>query len=91
MLIAFAAVFVASAAWACPSCNQALDGDPAALAFYWGTLFMMAMPYTIALTIGGGVFFVYWRAARNAPRVTRSRQFSQYVLPPLTSARPVTT
>lgn len=54
------------AAWACPSCNRAIEGDPAALAFYWSTLFMIAMPYLLVAVVGGGLAYVYWSAARNA-------------------------
>jgi hypothetical protein len=58
--------FVAAAAFACPTCSEAIKDDPAGLAFYWSTLFMIAMPYTIALTVGGGLFYAYRRAARSA-------------------------
>jgi hypothetical protein len=62
-----AAVSIAAApAWACPSCNRAIEGDPAALAFYWSTLFMIAMPYLLVAVVGGGLAYVYWSAARNA-------------------------
>ena len=63
-----AAVLVCSpaAVWACPSCLRAIDGNSAAVAFYWSTLFMIAMPYLLVLGIGGGLAFVYWRAARQA-------------------------
>lgn len=65
-LAAAAAVWSGAArAWACPSCNQALEGDPAALAFYWSTLFMIAMPYLMVLAVGGGVALIYRRAARD--------------------------
>ncbi len=66
--LALAAVSSISAlpAWACPSCNQGLEGDPAGLAFYWSTLFMIAMPYLLVLTVGGVLGLLYWNAARNA-------------------------
>jgi len=76
MISAGAAMLPAAAAWACPSCNQGLENDPAGLAFYWGTLFMMAMPYSVALTVGGGLFYVYWRAARNAPAALETDNLS---------------
>jgi hypothetical protein len=61
------AVCLPAASWACPSCLRAIDGNPAALAFYWSTLFMIAMPYLLVLGVGGGLAFVYWNAARKAP------------------------
>lgn len=59
-------IAAAPAAWACPSCNRAIEGDPAALSFYWSTLFMIAMPYLLVASVGGGLAYVYWSAARNA-------------------------
>jgi hypothetical protein len=47
-----------------------LEGDPAALAFYWSTLFMIAMPYLLVCVVGGGVALIYWNAARKAPALT---------------------
>jgi len=61
-----AAASAPATVWACPSCNRAIDGDPAALAFYWSTLFMIAMPYLLVLGVGGGLTFLYWNAARKA-------------------------
>lgn len=61
------ATWVAAApAWACPSCNRAIEGDPVALSFYWSTLFMISMPYLLVGTVGGGIAFFYWNAARKA-------------------------
>lgn len=60
-------MLTAASAWACPTCSEAIKDDPAAVAFYWSTLFMIAMPYSIALTVGGGLIYVYRRAARSAP------------------------
>jgi hypothetical protein len=59
----------AAAAAACPTCSEAIKGDPVALSFYWSTLFMIAMPYALILGVGGGLAFVYWRAARNAAQI----------------------
>lgn len=66
MLVGCAVLFIASIASACPTCSNAIKDDPAALAFHWSTLFMLAMPYLLASTVGGGLFYVYWNAARNA-------------------------
>lgn len=66
VLVGGGIVISAAAAWACPTCSEAIAGDPAALSFYWSTLFMIAMPYALVLGVGGGLMYVYWRAARNA-------------------------
>jgi hypothetical protein len=57
---------VAGAAWACPSCKAAIEGDPLALSFYWSTLFMIAMPYLLVAAVGGGLYLAYRSAARQA-------------------------
>jgi hypothetical protein len=64
----------ASPAWACPTCSNALEGDPVGLAFYWSTLFMIAMPYLLVSVVGGGVALVYWNAARNAAALSEKTE-----------------
>jgi ABC-type antimicrobial peptide transport system permease subunit len=49
---------------ACPSCNDAVTGDPVASALSWTTLLLIAMPMVLIGSIGGWVFYAYWRAAR---------------------------
>lgn len=50
---------------ACPNCVDALKDDPAARAFYWSTLFLVATPFTVLSTAGGSIAYFYWRAARR--------------------------
>jgi hypothetical protein len=58
----------ASVAQACPSCQQALAGDPSqgdlARGIYYSVLFMMAMPFAIVGTFAG---FAY-RAVKREQR-----------------------
>lgn len=58
------ALLAPSAASACPTCSEAIRSDPAALAFQWSTLFMLAMPYALVIAVGGGLLYAYWSAAR---------------------------
>ncbi len=50
---------------ACPACKDALEGDAVGRALSWTTLMMIAVPMALVAGIGGWVFFVYWRAARE--------------------------
>lgn len=51
---------------ACPSCKDAISGDPVASALSWTTLVLIAMPLVLIGSIGGWVVYVYWRAARGS-------------------------
>ena len=52
------------AAEACAVCGTGpgVAGDPTARGFYWGILFLMAMPFAIAGSIGAWLFYRAWRA-----------------------------
>lgn len=50
------------AADACAVCVTGA-GDPTADAFNWSVLFLMAMPYLVVGSIGGGLFYTYRRTA----------------------------
>lgn len=64
-LVAAALVFPVIAE-ACAVClTGAAQNDPAAHAFNWSILFMMAMPYAVLGSIGGWLFYAYRRAARK--------------------------
>jgi hypothetical protein len=58
------AVFVPAAGQACAVCGTGPDvaGDPTARGFYWGILFLMAMPFAVAGSIGAWWVYRYWRA-----------------------------
>ncbi len=64
---AVVAVFLAAPvqSFACPSCKSAIEGDPTGLAFYWSTLFLIGMPFLLVGSVGGWLFLVYGRAARQ--------------------------
>jgi hypothetical protein len=49
---------------ACAVCGTGpgVAGDPTARGFYWGILFLMAMPFAIAGSIGAWLTYRYWRA-----------------------------
>ncbi len=53
-----------TAARACAVCGTGpgIAGDPTARGFYWGILFLMALPFTIAGSVGGWLVYRYWRA-----------------------------
>jgi len=58
------ALLVPAAAEACAVCGTGPDvaGDPTARGFYWGILFLMAMPFAIAGSIGAWLVYRSWRA-----------------------------
>ncbi len=62
------ALLVPAVAEACAVCGTGpgVAGDPTARGFYWGILFLMAMPFAIAGSIGAWLFYRTWRA--NADR-----------------------
>jgi hypothetical protein len=66
-IVAVATVLcVASEAWACPNCREALGDSPQARGlasgFYYSILFMMSMPFLILGTLGT----VFYRSVRRA-------------------------
>jgi len=65
-----------AAAEACAVCGfgPGIEGDPTARGFYWGILFLMAMPFAVAGSIGAWLVYRYWRA--NAGRKATSELFA---------------
>ncbi|MBI3988152.1 MAG: hypothetical protein HY347_00900 [candidate division NC10 bacterium] len=57
-------ILIPLAVQACPVCVGPSSGDPTARGFYWGILFLMAMPFAIVGSIAGWLFYVN-RRARN--------------------------
>jgi len=55
-----------AAAVACPLCKDAIANDPVAAAFNSTTEFMIAVPFLLIGSIGGWIFYRYWRSARDA-------------------------
>lgn len=49
---------------ACAVCGTGagVEGDPTIRGFYWGILFLMAMPFAVAGSIGAWLVYRYWRA-----------------------------
>jgi len=61
-----ALVGAASAVSACPTCKDAVSGDPVAAALSWTTLVLIAVPLSLIGSIGGWLFFAYRRVDRAA-------------------------
>ncbi len=59
------ALLFPAAAEGCAVCGTGpgVAGDPTARGFYWGILFLMAMPFTVAGSIGAWLVYRYWRAS----------------------------
>jgi hypothetical protein len=59
-----AALLVPAIGEACAVCGTGpgVAGDPTARGFYWGILFLMAMPFAVAGSIGAWLAYRYWRA-----------------------------
>ncbi len=53
---------------ACPTCKDAVAGDPVATALSATTLLLLGTPVVLIGSIGGWVGYVYWRAARRPAR-----------------------
>ena len=69
ILLTFLCVaLVASNAWACPTCTQGMEHDPAVMAmargYFWSILFMMSMPFLIV----GGLSTYFYLEIRKARR-----------------------
>jgi len=73
---ALASVALPSIALACPLCKDAIANDPVAAAFNWTTLLLIAVPSLLVASIGGWVFYVYWRAAQAAARELRLTEWT---------------
>lgn len=58
------ALLAPAAAEACAVCGTGpgVAGDPTARGFYWGILFLMAMPFAIVGSIGAWLAYRHWRA-----------------------------
>lgn len=61
---------VPAVAQACAVCGTGPDvaGDPTARGFYWGILFLMALPFTVFGAVTGWLFYRYWRASGRSWR-----------------------
>jgi len=62
-----AALLIPAAAEACAVCGTGpgVAGDPTARGFYWGILFLMAMPFAVAGSIGAWLAYRHWRASAD--------------------------
>lgn len=71
-LAAFALLLssLGSSAWACPTCTQGMEHDPAVMAmargYFWSILFMMSMPFLIAGGLGTYFYLEIRKARRRA-------------------------
>lgn len=55
-------------AQACAVCGHGPGSpDPMGRGYYWGILFMMAMPFSIVGAVGGWLAYLHWRV-RSRPR-----------------------
>jgi hypothetical protein len=65
-----AALLVPGVAEACAVCGTGpgVPDDPTARGFYWGILFLMAMPFAVAGSIGAWMVYRYWRASAGGWR-----------------------
>lgn len=70
MGLAALAWLVPAAAQACAVCGTGPDvaGDPTARGFYWGILFLMALPFAVFGSVAGWLFYRYWRTHGRGSR-----------------------
>lgn len=70
------ALLIPTLAGACAVCwigGSSPDHDTTARGFYWGLLFLMAMPFAVVGSIAGWLFYVYRRAHGSGKRAPFSR------------------
>jgi hypothetical protein len=62
---------VPAAVEACAVCGTGpgVAGDPTARGFYWGILFLMAMPFAVVGSIGAWLVYRYWQAHPDGWRI----------------------
>ena len=72
------AFLVPAAAEACAVCGAGpgVPGDPTARGFYWGILFLMAMPFAVTGSIGAWLVYRYWRASAGGWRKALAAPFA---------------
>ncbi len=72
------ALLVPAAVEACAVCGTGpgVAGDPTARGFYWGILFLMAMPFAVAGSIGAWLVYRYWRASAGRWRKALGAPFA---------------
>jgi hypothetical protein len=72
------ALLVPEAAKACAVCGTGpgVPDDPTARGFYWGILFLMAMPFAVAGSIGAWMVYRYWRASAGGWRKALAAPFA---------------
>ena len=66
LFVAVATIAAAVAAHACAVCLNGAGGERLTDAFNWSVLFLMAMPYTVLVSIAGFLFYTHRRAVRKA-------------------------
>jgi hypothetical protein len=72
------ALLVPAIAGACAVCGTGpgIAGDPTARGFYWGILFLMAMPFAVAGSIGAWLAYRYWWASAGGGRKALGAPFT---------------
>jgi hypothetical protein len=72
------ALLVPAVARACAVCGMGpgVAGDPTARGFYWGILFLMAMPFAVAGSIGAWLVYRYWRVRAGRWEKTLAAPFA---------------
>ncbi len=72
------ALLVPMVAQACAVCGTGpgVAGDPTARGFYWGILFLMAMPFAVTGSIGAWLVYRYWRASAGRRRKALGASFA---------------
>jgi hypothetical protein len=73
-----AALLAPAAAEACAVCGTGpgVAGDPTARGFYWGILFLMAMPFAVVGSIATWLVYRHWRARAGRWRRAHSAPFA---------------
>ncbi len=82
--IGLIAVAIPTSAMACAVC---VGSSPADRGYFWGILFLMAMPFTVGGVIGGWVVYTYWRGHRDPFTTSAAKMPTRNVIRQLLARR----
>jgi hypothetical protein len=82
--IGFIISAIPASAMACAVC---VGSSPADRGYFWGILFLMAMPFTVGGAIGGWLVYTYWRGHRDRFTTSAARMPSRNAIRQLLARR----
>jgi hypothetical protein len=67
VLVLAATSFLSVEAQACAMCQTVIPqaNEPIARGMFWSVLLLLTAPFAVSATVGGWIFYQYWRAKRT--------------------------